>query len=114
LSSSILQVMLNRRRSLHLGHRAEELETSIMEEYSNIPHPPKTIIGKARISEIKHYKTTDEFTKDYPRHHCKSWKYDYGLILDKVKKVEPHIEYILGKRFFLVLPAMVFCTSNAS
>jgi hypothetical protein len=26
----------------------------------------KTIIGKARISKVKHYGTSDEFLKDYP------------------------------------------------
>jgi len=67
--------------------------------YNIIPHPPKTIIGKARISEIKHYDTTDEFMKDYPKHYRKSYKYNYGFILENVIRLEP-VYGIPGKLFF--------------
>jgi len=75
-------------------------DKGLCKEHNIIPQSPKTIIGKARISEIKYYDTTDEFMKDYSRHHCKSfWKYDYGFVLDNVVKVEP-VYGIPGKRFF--------------
>ena len=78
-------------------------DLKLCKEYNIIPYPPKTIIGKARISEVKHYDTTDKFMKDYPRHYRKSYKYNYGFILDKAEKIEPPIENIPGKRFFFFL-----------
>jgi predicted transcriptional regulator len=78
------------------------VDKGLCKEHNIIPHPPKTIIGKARISEIKHYDTTDEFMKDYQRHYCKYLKYNYGFILYKVEKVGP--EYgILGQCYFFFL-----------
>ena len=74
----------------------------LCKEYNIIPHPPKTIIGKARISEVKHYNSIDEFTKDYPRHHCKYLKYNYGFVLDNVEKLQPSIRRIPGKHFFFL------------
>ncbi|MGI0044132.1 MAG: ASCH domain-containing protein [Nitrososphaeraceae archaeon] len=44
-------------------------DKGLCKEHNIIPHPPKTIIGKARISNIKHYDTGDEFVKDSPRHY---------------------------------------------
>jgi hypothetical protein len=76
----------------------------LCKKYSIIPHPSKTIIGKARISEVKYYDTPDEFANDYPRHHSKLfWKYNWGFILGNIEKVEPPIENMPGKRFFFYL-----------
>ena len=73
-------------------------------EYNISPHRPKSIIGKARIIDVKYYKTPDEFANDYPRHHSKLWwKYNYGFILSNVERIDPPIENIPGKRFFFYL-----------
>jgi len=72
-------------------------------KYNIIPSPPRTVIGMAQVIEVKEYTNSKDFVQDYQRHHCKSYKYNYGFILDKVKKVEPHIKYIPGKRFFFFI-----------
>jgi predicted transcriptional regulator len=74
-------------------------DKGLCKEHNIIPHPPKTIIGKARIFKVKQYDTADKFVKDYSRHHCKSYEYRYGFILDNVEKVQP-IYDISGQRFF--------------
>ncbi len=79
-------------------------DQKLCREYNIIPHPPKTIIGKVQVVGVKEYTNSKDFAEDYPRHHCKSFgKYDYGFILDNMKKVEPPIENIQGKRFFFYL-----------
>ena len=76
-------------------------DIKMCKEYSIIPNLPRTIIGKARILEVKYYDTPDEFANDYPRHHSKLfWKYNWGFILGNIEKVKPPIENIPGKRFF--------------
>ena len=79
-------------------------DLKLCKEYNIIRYPPKTIIGKAQIVEIKEYNSSRDFAVDYSRHYCKSfWKYNYGFILDNVEKMEPPIENIAGKRFFFYL-----------
>jgi hypothetical protein len=76
-------------------------------EYNIIPNPPRTIIGKATITDVKYYNTPNEFAKDYPRHYHKLfWKYNYGFILDNLEKIQP-IYDIPGKRFFLFIYSLL-------
>jgi len=85
---------------IHVPTIADEI---LCREYNVTRHQPKTIIGKARISEVKYYDTTDEFMKDYSRHYYKSYKYNYGFILDRAEKTERPIENVPGKRYFFFI-----------
>ncbi|MPZ06618.1 MAG: ASCH domain-containing protein [Nitrososphaeraceae archaeon] len=75
-------------------------DLKMCKEYNIISSPPRTVIGKVQVVEVKEYTNSKDFAVDYPRHHCKFFgKYDYGFILDNVVKVEP-VYGIPGKRFF--------------
>jgi predicted transcriptional regulator len=56
---------------IHVPTIADEI---LCREYNIIPHQPKTIIGKATVTDVKHYNTPDEFANDYPRHNCKEFR----------------------------------------
>jgi len=76
----------------------------LCKEYDIIPRLPMTIIGKARIAQVKEYKDAADFAKDYPRHYSKEfWLYKYGFVLDNIEKLDPPVYDIPGRRFFFFL-----------
>jgi len=72
-----------------LIHASKSVNTNAMERFGFSDLPLGCIVGKARLLEVKEYKTDEEHIADKDKHLASSVWGKYGFVLCDVVRVEP-------------------------
>ena len=76
-------------RGEFLIHASKSVDTNAMERFGFSDLPLGCIVGRARLLEVKEYKTDEEHIADKDKHLASSVWGKYGFVLCDVVRVEP-------------------------
>lgn len=78
-------------RGEFLIHASKTPDKESMKSFGFVELPLGAIVGKAKLVDVKGYKTREEHLKDKDKHLANSFWGDFGFVLEDVQKFEKPI-----------------------